>query len=253
MVARRHQAGPFVLNTNLRLPETADHPSRERHCGQGLVRPADEPRAAPLRQGESYVSKLSNRGSPSARRRRSGHGPAPTRTSEVRATVLNGWDVRPTLDRANANRRSLDQAAGSFVAGSPLPQALIQCRQQLTDDELRLCTLVIPVVVSTAACARRLGGGPAHDGLSTGLVRAPELTGDSPPRHIPRPTSLRAHHCVPSSVRAHPCFRGPHSPTSSGSVLALKTGSEFQIGNKRRLPSIQPSRTCPNTSIARCV
>jgi hypothetical protein len=143
MVARRHQAGPFVLNTNSRLPETADHPSRERHCGQGLVRPADEPRAAPLRQGESYVSKLSNRGSPSARRRRSGHGPAPTRTSEVRATVLNGWDVRPTLDRANANRRSLDQAAGSFVAGSPLPQALIQCRQQLTDDELRLCTLVI--------------------------------------------------------------------------------------------------------------
>ena len=55
---------------------------------------------------------------------------------------MNGWDVRPTLDRANANRRSLAQAAGSFVAGSPLPQALIQCRQRLT-DELRLCTLVI--------------------------------------------------------------------------------------------------------------
>ena len=26
MVARRHQAGPFVLSTNLRLQETADHP-----------------------------------------------------------------------------------------------------------------------------------------------------------------------------------------------------------------------------------
>ena len=37
MVACRHQAGPFVLNTNLRLPETADHPSRERP-GQGRSR-----------------------------------------------------------------------------------------------------------------------------------------------------------------------------------------------------------------------
>ena len=26
MVARRHQAGPFVLSTKLRLEETADHP-----------------------------------------------------------------------------------------------------------------------------------------------------------------------------------------------------------------------------------
>jgi len=55
---------------------------------------------------------------------------------------VNGWDVRPTLDRANANRRPLAQAAGSFVAGSPLPQALIQCRQRLT-YELRLGKLVI--------------------------------------------------------------------------------------------------------------
>ena len=66
----------------------------------------------------------------------------PARTSEVRATVVNGWDVRPTLDRANANRRPLAQAAGSFVAGSPLPQALIQCRQRFT-YELRLGKLVI--------------------------------------------------------------------------------------------------------------
>ena len=65
------------------------------------------------------------------------------RTSEVRATVVNGWDVRPTLDRVNENRRPLAQAAGSFVAGSPLPQALIQCRQRLT-YELRLGKLVIP-------------------------------------------------------------------------------------------------------------
>ena len=69
------------------------------------------------------------------------------------------------------------------------------------------------VVVSTAACGRRLGGGLALDGLFTGLDRAPERTGDSPPRHIPSPTSLRAHHCVPSSVHVRPCSKGPHSPT----------------------------------------
>jgi hypothetical protein len=50
-VASRHDAGPFVLNTNLRPLRTADHPRRERHCGQGLVRCADAPRAAPFRQG----------------------------------------------------------------------------------------------------------------------------------------------------------------------------------------------------------
>ena len=55
---------------------------------------------------------------------------------------MNGWVVRPTLDRASATGRSLAQAAGSLVAGSPLPQALIQCRQRLT-NELRLGTLVI--------------------------------------------------------------------------------------------------------------
>ena len=143
---------------------------------------------------------------------------------------MNGWDVRPTLDRANANRRPLAQAAGSFVAGSPLPQALIQCRQRLT-YELRLGKLIIPpVVVSTAACGRRLGGGLALDGLFTGLDRAPERTGDSPPRHIPSPTSLRAHHCVPSSVHVRPCSKGPHSPTSSGSTFPIKNGSEFSIG-----------------------
>jgi|HubBroStandDraft_4_1064222.scaffolds.fasta_scaffold182541_1 hypothetical protein len=47
MVARRHQAGPFVLKHEFAAPDTADHPARERHCGQGLVRLADEPPAAP--------------------------------------------------------------------------------------------------------------------------------------------------------------------------------------------------------------
>ncbi len=102
-------------------------------------------------------------------------------------------------------------SSSSMLRVSPLPQALIQCRQRLT-YELRLGKLVIPVVVSTAACGRRLGGGLALGGLFTGLDRAPERTGDSPPRHIPSPTSLRAHHCVPSSVHVRPCTKGPHYP-----------------------------------------
>jgi len=40
--------GPFVLNTNLRLQLTADHPSRGTALWPGLVRSTDEPHAAPL-------------------------------------------------------------------------------------------------------------------------------------------------------------------------------------------------------------
>ena len=146
---------------------------------------------------------------------------------------MNGWDVRPTLDRVNANRRPLAQAAGSFVAGSPLPQALIQCRQRLT-YELRLGKLVIPLSCSAPQpVADDSAVALALDGLFTGLDRAPERTGDSPPRHIPSPTSLRAHHCVPSSVHVRPCSKGPHSPTSSGSAFPIKNGSEFSIGPTR--------------------
>jgi hypothetical protein len=42
--------------------------------------------------------------------------------------------------------------------------------------------------------------------------------------------SLRAHHCVPSSVFACHCLSTPVWPALSGSVLSLKTGSEFLIG-----------------------
>ena len=54
MVSCRQEAGPLVLSTKLGLQEMADHPRLGRHCGQGLVRRADEPRAALLQQGESY-------------------------------------------------------------------------------------------------------------------------------------------------------------------------------------------------------
>ena len=87
-----------------------------------------------------------------------------------------------------------------------------------------------PVVVSTAACGRRLGGGPAPDGLFTGLIRAPERTGDTSPRHIPRPTSLRANHCVPSSVPACASLPGHGWPTPSSAVILLITGAISLLG-----------------------
>src|SRR5438105_663038 len=62
--------------------------------------------------------------------------------SYLRATVVNGRDVRRTLDRACASGRTRDRLAGSFVTRSTLPQALIQCRQRLK-HELRLRKLVI--------------------------------------------------------------------------------------------------------------
>ena len=142
---------------------------------------------------------------------------------------MNSRDVRPNLDRANANRRPLAQAAGSFVAGSPLPQALIQCRQRLT-YELRLSTLVIlsrpaPQLAAGDSAVAQLTTTPF-----TGLVRAPEPIGDMPPRHIPRPTSLRALHCVPSGVVVRAWLPEPYPAATGGSGFRIETGSESAIG-----------------------
>jgi hypothetical protein len=84
-----------------------------------------------------------------------------------------------------------------------------------------------PVAVSTAACGQRCGGGPAHDRLFTSLVRPLELTGDLPPRHISRPTPLRANQCVPSSVHARTGLAAVHRSASSGARLTLETGAVF--------------------------
>jgi hypothetical protein len=82
-----------------------------------------------------------------------------------------------------AQRRSLVQVAGSFATGSPLPQALIQCCQRLS-YELRLCEPVIlwwsapqPVAGDSAVAQTTMV-------FFTCLVLAPELTGETPSRHI---------------------------------------------------------------------
>ncbi len=90
-----------------------------------------------------------------------------------------------------AQRRSLVQVAGSFATGSPLPQALIQRCQRLS-YELRLCEPVIlwwsapqPVAGDSAVAQPTMV-------FFTCLVLAPELTGETPSRHITlhRPTPL---------------------------------------------------------------
>jgi len=64
----------------------------------------------------------------------------------------------------------------------------------------------------------------------TGLVRAPEPIGDMPPRHIPRSTSLRALHCVPSGVVVCAWLPEPCPAATGGSGFTIETGSESAIG-----------------------
>ncbi len=85
--------------------------------------------------------------------------------SEVRTTIMNGWDVQPTLERALA--RSSGRIVRNRLIATPgpdpaSPAAYLRALKVHTGQ---------PVVVSTAACGGGPGGGPAHDGV----------------RHPPRP------------------------------------------------------------------
>jgi len=64
----------------------------------------------------------------------------------------------------------------------------------------------------------------------TGLVRAAEPIGDMPPRYIPRATSLRALHYVPSAVLVRAWFPEPCLAATGGSGFTIETGSESAIG-----------------------
>jgi hypothetical protein len=82
--------------------------------------------------------------------------------------------------------RLLAQAAGSFVTGSSLPQALIQRRQRLTYNlQLRLRKLVILSWSARQPAAGDSAVAQATTAVFTRLVRAPELTGKTPSRQIP--------------------------------------------------------------------
>jgi hypothetical protein len=75
------------------------------------------------------------------------------------------------------------QAAGSFVTGSTRPQALIQRRQRLI-CELRLCKLANLSWLAPQPGAGDLAVAQLMTVFVTRIVGGPELTGDSPKRHI---------------------------------------------------------------------
>jgi hypothetical protein len=54
VVSGRYESVAFAFSTNLRRRPTIDHPRPQWHCGQHLVPPADEPRAAPFHKGDSH-------------------------------------------------------------------------------------------------------------------------------------------------------------------------------------------------------
>jgi len=80
----------------------------------------------------------------------------------------------------------------------------------------------------------------------TGLVRAPESIGDMPPRHIPRPTSLRALHCVPSGVVVRAWPPEPCPSATGGSGFTIETGTESAIGIKNPIFQCTTAATYPN-------
>jgi len=140
-----------------------------------------------------------------------------------------------------AQRRSLVQVARSFATGSPLLQALTQRCQRLS-YELRLCEPVHPVVVSTAACGGRLGGGPAHDGVLY-LPRPRPRTdrGDAiTPYHV-TPTYSTRKRRAPSGVALRAHLPEPDSVEASGAHFPIKTGAQFPIGitiaTKQKIPN----------------
>jgi hypothetical protein len=165
----------------------------------------------------------------------------------VKAAVVNGWDVRPTLERIVAC--SSGRLVGYRLITAPGPGPGPANSSERGASSWRPGH---PVVVRTAACGTRLGGGPPHDGRFTKLVSAPEHSEDTPPRHILRLTSLRAHHGVPSSVYVRPCITAPHPSTSSGSAFTIKTGSDLVIGPRCWSPCVsQPAETSSATFLWR--
>ena len=134
----------------------------------------------------------------------------------MKADVVNGWDVRPTLERIVAAK-----AAGSSVTGSSLPQALIQRRQRLS-YELRLSTLVYSLSrPAPHPAAGDWAVAPPTTIPFIGLVPAPEPIGEMPPRHIPRQRSLRAVHFVLSGVVVCAWLPEPCPAATSGTGFTI--------------------------------
>ena len=78
-------------------------------------------------------------------------------TNTVKAAVVNGWDVRPTLERIVACSSGRIVRNRLITAPGPDPAPPAAYLRASTEHAGH------PVAASTAACGGRLGGGPAHD------------------------------------------------------------------------------------------
>ena len=114
--------------------------------------------------------------------------PASWPTNTVKAAVVNGWDVRPTLERIS-RLLSSGRIVRNRLITAPGPDRCPPAAYLRASTE----HAGHPVVASTAAFGGRLAVAQPTTTPFTGLVRAPEPVGDMPPRHIPRRTSLPAH------------------------------------------------------------
>jgi hypothetical protein len=122
------------------------------------------------------------------------------------------------------------QASGSFVTGSSRPQALIQRRQRLVIDKLRLCKLVNLSWSAPQPAAGNLAVAQPVTVFFNGLFRGPDLSGDSYSRHILIQTLLNA-----TGSRAEHAEGARHNDglvvrAASGSLQTLETGSGSPLG-----------------------
>jgi hypothetical protein len=166
--------------------------------------------------------------------------PVRARTRQVRTTVVNDWDVQPTLDRAIACssgrivRNRLITAPGPDPAS---PAAPIHARAS-TEQAGH------PVVVSTVACGGRLGGGPAQDGrfhlarlrprTDRGYAVTPQLDtliASAQRRRVPCSAGVRAYHAPARTT------------VLSVSVFLLKTDSNLLLGPMRSLIRVSTAAT----------
>jgi len=113
----------------------------------------------------------------------------------------------------------------------------------VVEHGLRLSTLVIRSRPAQQPAAGDSAVAQPTTTRFTGLVRAPEPICDMPPRHIPRPTSLRALHCVPSRMVVCAWLPEPCPAVTGGSGFTIETGSQFAIGISRTRCRVVDRRT----------
>ncbi len=143
---------------------------------------------------------------------------------------MNGWDVRPTLERIVACSSGRIVRHRLITAPGPDPAPPAAYLRASTEHAGHPSRPAPQPAAGDSAVAQ-----PTTTPF-TGLVRAPEPIGDMPPRHIPRPTSLRALHCVPSGVVVRAWLPEPCPAATGGSGFTIETGSESAIGIRRAQP-----------------